>query len=99
LGGGGWAGMHFDHRQAEEILLTGTQSVFALVVLVNFRFTLLESAILAALFMTQLAMTDERARTIFAFVYLLLAAIWALASADSRRGMMDVARFVISPRR
>jgi cation:H+ antiporter len=92
IGGGGGTGMHLDRRQVEEILLTAAQSLFALVVLANFRFSLLEAGMLAVLFITQLVITDEWARTVYAFAYLVLALAWGLARADNRRGIVDIVR-------
>ena len=90
--GGGGTGMHLDKRQVEEILLTAAQSLFALVVLANFRFSLLEAGMLALLFLTQLVITDEWARTVYAFAYLALALAWGIARADNRRGLVEIVR-------
>jgi cation:H+ antiporter len=90
--GGGGAGMHLDKRQVEEILLTAAQSLFALVVLANFRFSLLEAGMLALLFLTQLVITDAWARTVYAFAYLALALVWGIARADNRRGLVEIVR-------
>jgi len=93
FGGAGTAPMQLDTRQVEEILLTAAQSIFALVVLANFRFSLLEAAMLALMFLTQLVMTDEYARTLYAWLYVALAVGWAAVSRNHRRGLWDIARF------
>lgn len=54
LGGGSILGMQLDSRQIEEIFLTAGQSLFAIFVLSNFRFSMLEALVLLLLFSTQL---------------------------------------------
>jgi len=66
--------MHLDARQAEEIFLTAAQSLFAVVVLADFRFSLLEGAAFFILFATQMFLTGLEFRYYFSFLYLALAA-------------------------
>jgi len=54
LGGGTVLGMQLDSRQIEEIFLTAAQSLFAIFILSNFRFSILEAFVLLLLFSTQL---------------------------------------------
>jgi len=54
LGGGTVMGMQLDNLQKEEIFLTAAQSLFAIFVLSNFRFSMLEALVLLVLFSTQL---------------------------------------------
>lgn len=54
LGGGSILGMQLDILQMEEIFLTAAQSLFAIFVLSNFRFSMLEAMVLLVLFSTQL---------------------------------------------
>ncbi|MFH1226514.1 MAG: sodium:calcium antiporter [Planctomycetota bacterium] len=54
LGGGSFTGMKLDSLQTEEIFLTAAQSLFAIFVLSNFRFSMLEAITLMVLFSTQL---------------------------------------------
>ncbi|MEK7447976.1 MAG: sodium:calcium antiporter, partial [Planctomycetota bacterium] len=54
LAGGSIWGMKLDNQQVEEIFLTAAQSLFAIFVLSNFRFSLLEAFVLLILFSTQL---------------------------------------------
>lgn len=54
LNGGTILGMQLDSRQIEEIFLTAAQSLFAIFVLSNFRFSMLEAFVLLILFSTQL---------------------------------------------
>jgi len=65
--------MHLDARQAEEILLTSAQSLFAVAVLSNLRLNLLEAAVLAVLFSVQLVLPSPDIRYAFAVLYLALA--------------------------
>ncbi|OHB74718.1 MAG: hypothetical protein A2Z34_06920 [Planctomycetes bacterium RBG_16_59_8] len=54
LGGGTIMGMKLDPRQMEEIFLTAAQSLFAIFVLSNFRFSMMEAMTLLLLFSTQM---------------------------------------------
>jgi cation:H+ antiporter len=65
--------MVLDARQREEIFLTSAQSVFGLVVIANYRFSLVEALTLFGLFALQLFFTSPEARWAYAGVYLLLA--------------------------
>ena len=68
-----------DPRQVVEMLLTTAQSVFALVILMNFDFSILEAGVLAFLFCTQLFFTQPWVRYLYSVVYVLLA-LWVLWS-------------------
>lgn len=70
-----FGGLPLDHRQREEILLTAAQSAFAIAVFLNLKMGRWEAIALFALFATQLFITDERARVIYAFGYLALCII------------------------
>ena len=67
--------LHLDTRQIEEILLTSSQSLFAVAVLANLRLSLLEAGGLFVLFASQLGFPDTHVRYGFSALYLLLAAI------------------------
>lgn len=54
IAGGTWEGMALSDRQTQEIFLTAGQSLFAVFVLSNFRFSLFEALVLLILFATQL---------------------------------------------
>jgi len=54
LGGGSILGMKLDSMQQEEIFLTAAQSLFAIFVLSNFKFSMFEALVLLVLFSTQL---------------------------------------------
>ena len=75
LGLGHPGALHLDARQIEEILLTSSQSLFAIAVLANLKLSLLEAAGLFVLFVTQLFFPDPHVRYGFCAVYLLLATI------------------------
>lgn len=83
--------MHLDPRQAEEILLTAAQSLLAVVILADFRFSLLEGAVLFALFVAQLLSVDPVFRYYYSFLYLLLAA-GLLFRAEVRRSLWLLVR-------
>ncbi len=65
--------MHLDARQVEEILLTAAQSLLAVVVLADFRFSLLEGIVFFVLFATQMISTSPEFRYYYSFLYLILA--------------------------
>jgi cation:H+ antiporter len=84
LSSGSFHPMVLDARQREEIFLTSAQSVFGLVVIANYRFSLLEALTLFTLFALQLVFTSPQARWAYAGVYLLLAGTM-LTRPDTRR--------------
>jgi cation:H+ antiporter len=65
-------GLPLDDRQREEIFLTAAQSAFAIAVFMNLRMGMKEAIALFVLFATQLFITDERARIVYAVLYTLL---------------------------
>lgn len=79
--------MILDGRQKEELLLTSAQSLFAAVIISDFRFTLWEAILLLVLFMAQLFFPDENTRYIFSGIYL-VGTIWLLLTSKVRRQMM-----------
>lgn len=85
LSSGSLRPMPLDPRQVEEMLLTSAQSLFALVILMNLSFSLLEAAALAALFMTQILFPQTAARYAFAGLYLALSVVLLAAQAPRRR--------------
>src|SRR5206468_656625 len=82
--------MVLDRRQREEILLTSAQSIFALVVISNFRFTRGEALVLFALFVPQLFLTSPLARWTHSILYLLLAAGIVCFSRTARAGVREL---------
>ena len=87
LAAGGMAPMILDSRQKEELLLTSAQSLFAAVVISDFRFALWEAILLLVLFTAQLLMPQENIRYIFCGLYL-VAAIVMLVMSKTRRQML-----------
>lgn len=82
-----WGPMELDHRQREELLLTSAQSLFAAVIIADFRFELWEAMLLMALFIAQFFFPQESIRYIFSGLYL-IAAIALIASSRLRRQMV-----------
>jgi len=87
LAAGDMTPMILDSRQKEELLLTSAQSLFAAVVISDFRFALWEAVLLLILFTAQLLMPQENIRYIFCGLYL-LAAVFMLARSKTRRQML-----------
>ncbi|MGB4781220.1 sodium:calcium antiporter [Candidatus Methylomirabilis sp.] len=79
--------MHLDARQTEEIFLTAAQSLFAIAVLANLSFSLVEAGLVFVLFVTQLFFTDPISRHLYAIGYILLAVAWFIVSRSSRQGL------------
>jgi len=76
-------------RQAEEVLLTVAQSLFAVVLLTTLRFSLLGAAALFLLFASQLAFPDHGMRLVFSGVYL-IATIGLLLHKARRHAVLSV---------
>jgi cation:H+ antiporter len=68
-------GLPLDDRQREEIFLTAAQSAFAIAVFVNLRMNAQEAVALFVLFATQLFITNEMARIVYAGLYTVLCII------------------------
>jgi cation:H+ antiporter len=90
LSGGHLGAMSLDLRQREEIFLTSAQSLFGLVVIANFRFSLGEALLLFALFVPQFVFTHPRARLVEAGAYLLLTVVWITASRGVRTSLRQL---------
>src|SRR5215475_14218262 len=87
LAAGGLAPMILDARQKEELLLTSAQSLFAAVVISDFRLSLWEGILLLILFTGQLLMPQENIRYIFCGLYL-VATVVLLVTSKLRRQML-----------
>lgn len=87
IAAGSGAAMILDGRQKEELLLTSAQSLFAAIVISDFKFALWEAVLLMALFTGQFFFPDESIRLIFSGIYL-VAAVGLLAKSKLRRQMM-----------
>lgn len=84
--------MAMDARQIEEIFLTSAQSILALVIVANLRFSITEALLLFVLFITQLFFTSTEARTIYAYLYILFAMGWLFVIKDNRKGFSLILR-------
>jgi len=89
----GLAPMILDARQKEELLLTSAQSLFAAVVISDFRFALWEAMLLLILFTAQLLMPQESIRLIFCGLYLVAAVIMLIQSKTRRQMMVNALLF------
>lgn len=82
--------MHLDARQAEEIFLTAAQGLFALVIIVNLRFSIMEALLLFVLFASQLFFTSTEARQLYAFGYVAISLAWLVCSKATRQAMLTL---------
>jgi cation:H+ antiporter len=90
LSSGGLAPMHLDLRQREEIFLTSAQSLFALVVIADFRFSVVEASVLFTLFLPQFFFTWSGARLVEAAIYLGLSLGILITRPTVRAGAFDL---------
>ncbi len=89
---GHWSPMHLDERQSHEILLTSAQSLFAVVLLADFRLSMPEALALLSLFLVQLAWPDATVRLIFVVIYIVAAIVMVLVRPTTRAGVMTMIR-------
>jgi cation:H+ antiporter len=82
--------MRMDPRQVEEVFLTAAQSIFAVAVLANLSFSLLEATMIFALFSTQLLFPDPDFRFYYSFLYVILAVGLVLVKKDARDGLCSL---------
>ena len=97
--------MPLNDVQVREVFLTAAQSVFGIVVLLSFSFSLGEAALLLGLFLGQIVthlpeifssapgageQFAHYGAWVFAFVYLAMAALWLVFNAGSRTGLVSV---------
>lgn len=75
ISGGTLSPLDFDARQAEEVFLTGGQSLFAIAILVSLSMVWWEAVLLAALFGTQFFFTDTSVRVGCGAAYVALAGL------------------------
>ena len=72
ISGGAISAMALDTRQQHEIFLTASQSIFAVVVLMNLHISLWEAAVLISIFVTQLVYPDIRVEVSVLYIVLAL---------------------------
>ena len=82
--------MEMDQRQIEEMFLTAAQSLFAVAILANLSFSLVEATVIFVLFSTQLFFPDPLFRFYYSFLYIALAVGIMLLKKDARRGVVDL---------
>jgi cation:H+ antiporter len=79
-------------RQQEELLLTTGQSLFAVALIANFRFTVIEAAVVLALFVAHVLSPSTEVRLIFAFAYIGAAVLLLVSRGDRRRMLLGLIR-------
>lgn len=89
LSHGELAAMHLDARQVEEILLTAAQSLFAVVIIASFTFSLGEALTLFVLFISQLFFLSTEARFLYSIAYLGLAAALVVSIRENRISVLS----------
>lgn len=72
--GGGGSGLPLDARQIEEFVLTGTQTVMGVAILLALRFHLGSAIALASIFIVQFFVTDTGGRYVLSVLQLVIAA-------------------------
>ena len=90
LSAGQLAPMQLDDRQVQEILLTAAQSLFALVVIASFAFSLEEALVLLGLFVSQLFFVSPEIRYLYSLVYVVLALALAFMIRQNRVSLLTV---------
>ncbi len=90
ISGGHLGAMHLDSRQVEEIFLTAAQSLFAVSVLANFSFSILEALTLLVLFGAQLVNPSPEIRYLFAGLYILLTIGMLLGRTHRRQAVWNL---------
>ncbi|MDQ3013612.1 MAG: sodium:calcium antiporter [Acidobacteriota bacterium] len=85
--------MILDDRQKGELLLTSAQSLFAAIVIADFRFALWEAILLLVLFAAQLFFPQEFIRHVFSGVYLAAAFAMILTSKVRRQMLWNALLF------
>lgn len=99
ISGGSLAAMPLDERQAEEILLTGAQSLFAVAILADLRFSLRDGAAVFVLFATQLFFTDPATRYAYSGLYVVLTVlIFTFGGTERRQALRALAGYLFEPR-
>jgi cation:H+ antiporter len=87
--------MPLDERQIEEMLLTTTQSIYAVTVIADLRFSVREALILLVLFACQLVFTEASARYALSGLYLLMTFVVLVSGgAEKRRALRELPAFL-----
>jgi len=91
LGKGEIAALELASRPQEELLITSAQSLFAVALLADLRFTLVEAMVLFGLFAAQLMLPFEGVRYAFSGLYFLLVLVLGFSS---RQRQADLSRLL-----
>lgn len=86
------AALPLDDRQAQEVLLTAAQSLFAVVLLASLHLGPRGALALFVLFTTQLVLPFAAVRLIFSFVYILVVILIVAFSGQQRRALIALPR-------
>ncbi|GAC1409513.1 MAG: sodium:calcium antiporter [Actinomycetota bacterium] len=97
LARGGLHPMLLDGRQVEEIVLTASQSAFALAVLANMVISRLEAVGLMVLFLAQFGFRSTASRYGFSIAYGVLLAIIFVTDGKARRGLKAALAEALTP--
>ncbi len=84
--------LELEARPAEELLLTSAQSLFAIAILADLRFRLIEATALLVLFIVPWFFPAEGSHYFFSALYFVLALGWGFRNDESRRGMARLLR-------
>lgn len=84
------APMELDQRQIEEMFLTAAQSLFAVAILANLKFSLGEAVVIFLLFATQLFFPDPQFRFYYSILYIVLALGMMVLRKDIRQGVFGL---------
>src|SRR5713101_3271849 len=84
--------MQLDQRQVEEVLLTAAQSCFGVAVIANLRFSIVDAAVVAGLFASQLLFTSPIVRYGYSVAYVVLTILLLATNREIRHGFFDVRR-------
>ena len=90
ISAGNPAPMTLDRRQVEEVFLTAAQSLFAVAILANLSFGLIEAIVIFVLFSTQLFFPDPLFRFYYSFLYIALALGMMIFKRDVRNGVLGL---------
>ena len=90
ISAGNFQGMPMDSRQIEEMFLTAAQSLFAVAVLANLSFSLLEALAIFVLFSTQLLFPDPQFRLYYSYFYVSLALGLVIIKKDARESVLGL---------
>ncbi len=87
ISAGGLAGLPLDARQTEELILTSTQSLLAVILIADRKFSRRDAIVLAALFVGQFAFTSTEVRYLFIALYAVISVGVLIFGGAERRSM------------